>query len=290
MESDLGRPLLDPETRSPDPAVCPFLRSISGGQVREPLAEPDDTNHCLAGGSPMPQDASWQAAKCLVATHVTCPRYLADGSTVQRAVRRRRPISKSAAAPGASVTEAPPRTEPGDGPMGRPSRTLTPAILLSLAVLVTAASAAITFVAATGGLQLPTAPPVAVVSATPSPAPTPAPTREPTSEPSTPANTPAATATVAPSAATTPAPTPTPTTAPVPTPTPQATSNRYALLTPCPSTPDCYLYTVRSGDNLVSIANYFGVPYDTVIQWNPGIGDPATIQPGTVLKLPPPTR
>ena len=174
--------------------------------------------------------------------------------------------------------------------MGRPSRTLTPAILLSLAVLVTAASAAITFVAATGGLQLPTAPPVAVVSATPSPAPTPAPTREPTSEPSTPANTPAATATVAPSAATTPAPTPTPTTAPVPTPTPQATSNRYALLTPCPSTPDCYLYTVRSGDNLVSIANYFGVPYDTVIQWNPGIGDPATIQPGTVLKLPPPTR
>jgi LysM repeat protein len=76
----------------------------------------------------------------------------------------------------------------------------------------------------------------------------------------------------------------------VTTPTPAATSNRYALLTPCPSTPACYLYTVRAGDNLVSIANYFGVPYDTVVRLNPGLGDPATIQPGTVLILPPPTR
>jgi LysM repeat protein len=285
VEADLGRRLLDTATRSPDPAVCPFLRSVVGEELGEPLAWPDDANRCLAGGTPVPQDLEWQAAKCLVATHVTCSRYLADTTTVQRAVRRRPATSKRASAGQGPVPAEEPASERIEVLPGRPSRTLTPAILLSLAVLVTAASAAITFVAASGGLQLPTAPPAAIV-ATASPAPTPGPTSKATPEVSAPSATPTATST------TTPSPSPVATRTPAPTPfsTPQATSSRYALLTACPSKPDCYLYTVRSGDNLFSIANYFGVPYDTVLQLNPGIGDPATIQPGTVLTLPPPTR
>jgi hypothetical protein len=81
---------------------------------------------------------------------------------------------------------------------------------------------------------------------------------------------------------------PDPTAAPSPDPTPAPSSDRYALLVPCPSVPDCYLYTVRSGDNLQSIANYFGVPYATVLALNPGLSIP--IHRGDVLTLPPPTR
>jgi hypothetical protein len=114
----------------------------------------------------------------------------------------------------------------------------------------------------------------------PSPrAPTPSPTLAPTPTPT-------------PTLAPTPRPTATPTTAPTPVPTATTapTSDRYKLLEPCPGKPDCWIYTVRPGDNFVSIVNWFGVPYDTVLKMNPQIGDPTTIRTGDEIRMPPPTR
>jgi hypothetical protein len=60
-------------------------------------------------------------------------------------------------------------------------------------------------------------------------------------------------------------------------------------LEPCPDRPDCYIYTVRSGGNLVSIANYFGVPLETVYELNRWVRTTG-LRAGQELILPPPTR
>ncbi|HEU4402448.1 MAG TPA: LysM domain-containing protein, partial [Candidatus Polarisedimenticolia bacterium] len=71
--------------------------------------------------------------------------------------------------------------------------------------------------------------------------------------------------------------------------TSKPTSNRYALLTKCPTTPDCWIYVVRAGDNLFSIARYFGVPLATIEARNPWVKTTA-LAAGQKLLLPAPTR
>jgi hypothetical protein len=275
LDADLDRPLLvDPELRSPDASTCPFVRSVGDdGRLALPVEAVDPRNRCVATGTADPQDAAQQRKACLTAAHVSCPRYLSGLAGPAERV----------ATEGVATDEGKPRVTDAAGapppPRGRGARTLTPAVIAATVFLVASASAAIAFVAVRGGIELPIASPSPTGLAVASP--TTAATIEPTPGASP---TPAATT----------SPTPEPTVAPTPTQTPPSTpaptSDRYALLEPCPSTPDCYIYTVRAGDNLQSIASYFGVLYETVLDLNPAITDPTTIQPGDKITLPPPTR
>jgi hypothetical protein len=67
-------------------------------------------------------------------------------------------------------------------------------------------------------------------------------------------------------------------------------ADRLALLRPCPDEPGCSLYVVRQGDNLVSIAAWFGVPYETVLAVNSQLADPSRLGAGDVIRLPVPSR
>jgi LysM repeat protein len=263
-------PMLDDATRSPNPDVCPFFRRQVDGVLFIPLGSPDEENVCAAIGVPKPQSARQQELVCLKAAHADCPRYLR----------------------GAMAYPEPPRP--------RRQATVPRATLAALLVLVLSAGISFGFVVQRGGLELPVvaAAPgssaVAVV-ASPSPssepasvapsvaasaAPTPLPTAPPTPSPT-------------PSPSMTPSPTPSPTASPTPKPTAKPTkkptSDRYKLLKACPNKDDCWIYTVRSGDNLSSIANYFGHPLRTIYQWNPQY--PGTsLRVGAQIQMPPPTR
>jgi LysM repeat protein len=262
------------EDRSPDPNVCPFLRAVEAGsdgrqRIGAPIEAPAVANRCAALAEAVPQSLRQQELVCLTSGHINCPRYL-RGAVVQS-----EPVTVAT----------------------RSGRTLSPAILGSVAVLVVAFAASVAFVTARGGLELDVAAtavpsasavaqaspppsvqpslsvtpaPTAVATPTPTPAPTPSPTPEPTPTPTA-------------------APTPTPEPTPRPTATPRPTSDRYRLLDPCPNTSNCWIYTVRSGDNLFSIANYFGVSLDAIYARNPW-AESTPLRAGQQLRLPPPTR
>jgi hypothetical protein len=254
-----------------NPAVCPFLRSATDDGPGPPFVSPDPRNRCAAIGEPAPQSGRQQELVCLTRGHSNCPRYLRGAMVLGEPA-------------GARVN--------ANGPSA--------AVLGAAVALAVAASLSVGFLLVRGGFDLalasPSPNPVAIVD--PSPGPTsPGVAQTPSTSP---AATPSPTPTESPMPSPTPSPTsiptvaasPTPPVTPTVTPKPTAapTSNRYAYLKPCPSGPDCWVYTVRSGDNLQSIVNWFGVPYATVIRMNPQISDPTQIRAGDMVRMPPPTR
>jgi LysM repeat protein len=259
---------LDPSS-SPDPSgadTCRFLRLLDpAGNLDAPIGLPDADNRCVAVGEPTPQSARQQEIVCLTSGHLNCPRYLRGVLQVEPLVAR------------------------------RTRRRLTTPIVAANLALIVAIAASISFVFVRGGLTLPagaagpsqlalaslpasTEPSLAAVA---TPPPTPVPTQAPTPSPS-PSPTPSPTAVSAAS------PSPAPVARATATPAPR--SNRYDYLEPCPGTPNCWIYTVRSGDNFQSIVNWFGVPYNTVLRMNPQIHDPSNIRAGEKIRMPAPTR
>ena len=54
---------------------------------------------------------------------------------------------------------------------------------------------------------------------------------------------------------------------------------------PCSDRANCWVYTVRSGDNLFSIANYFGHSLNTIYTWNPQYPETA-LKVGAKIRMP----
>jgi hypothetical protein len=248
------------------PSICRFLALETSDGTLQAASGVDPANRCTAIGEPVPQSGRQQELVCSVAAHVNCPRYLR----------------------GVLMAGSPPP------PAAR--QPVSPAVIGATFVLLAALAASFGFLAVRGGFNLPSpAGSPALVAVVDSPAPTPTP--NPSVPASTPAPTPSPSPTIEPSPsiaptpsasiAPTPSPTPTPTQRP-PAVTPPPTSDRFAVLTKCPSTPDCWIYVIRAGDNLTSIANWFGVSYDRMIAMNPDLRRP--IHAGDQLRIPTPTR
>ena len=170
-------------------------------------------------------------------------------------------------------------------PSARPSRAVTPAVAGALVLLAASFALSVAFVLANGGLDLPTtargpgsssAPAAGGVTSTGSAAPNVAPSVAPGVAPS-----------VAPSVA--PTPGPPATSVPTSAPSPRPSSDRYELLIACPDIADCWVYVIRQGDNLFSIAKYFGVPLTTIEERNAWTRTTQLVA-GQDLILPTPTR
>jgi LysM repeat protein len=247
---------------SDEPRICPFLRGVAqDGTLGPPIPWPDEANRCTALGDAAPQSLRQQEYACLERTHLSCPRYLRG-----------------------RLAEGEPTPEVSSGIK------LTPAIAGALLVLAASFALSVGFVVANGGMSLPggvnPSPLIADGPADPAPSASPEataaaasepPTAEPSAEASPDASVDAETADPSASSSPSLAPSPTP------------TSDRYALLNPCPDASDCWIYVIRGGDNLVSIARYFGVPLTEVYERNPW-AETTSLVAGQELRLPPPTR
>ncbi len=224
---------------------------------------------------------------CLRAAHTDCPRYIKGTAALQDPAG----TNRSSNVPRATVA--------------------------ALLILVLSAGISFGFVVQRGGIELPAAaaPTSSAIALAPSPSPEPSldPVIEPSLAPSdapsveasasAPSLAPTASAEASPSpspssppspspsptVAPTTAPTASPTEAPTVKPTKKPTSDRYKLLDPCPDKPRCWIYVVRSGDNLYSIAHYFGIPLGVIYDWNPRYPG-ARLRVGDQIRMPPPRR
>ena len=267
---------------SSNPAICPFLRAVDDDDVLTAATEtPHPANRCAAMSEVVPQSLRQQDLVCLTSGHVNCPRFL-----------RGVPLARVPVVPVARA---------------RPS--ISWPILGSILVLVSAFIGSVAFVVSRGGIDMAAAalpirspaafssaqavasvaPSVALVTLAPATAAplTPAPTTPPTPTPvPTPTPTPSAKPTPKPTAR----PTATPTARPTARPTVKPVSSRYAVLERCSSgVKNCWVYTLRSGDNLYSIANYFGIPLATIYDRNPWTRT-ESLRAGRELILPAPRR
>ena len=276
-------PVLDDAARSPDPAVCPFLRLDLDGVQSAPGDEPSLDQSCVAIGAPRPQSLRQQELVCLRAAHADCPRYLRGAMVTTPVVARRVaptvPRATLAAllilvlSAGISfgfvvqrggiampVVEAAPTEPPGDvagviRPASAPTDESRPTPSAALSA------------SADPGVSVSMGPgPTRTVDPTPSPEPTPEPTAVPTATPR-PERTPR----------------------PTPKPTREPSSDRYRLLVRCPDRNKCWIYLVRGGDNLYSIGNYFGHSLAVLYDWNPQYPD-KRLRAGDQIRMPPPTR
>ena len=163
---------------------------------------------------------------------------------------------------------------------------LRPATAAASLTLLVAIVIALGFVATRGGLTLPTAAPSASGLAAGS--------THALASGSPIAASATASAPASPSGSTSPGTSPTPS-SPTASPTPPVGSppasiapDRLALLTPCPGKANCYTYRIARGDNLRTIAKFFAVPYQTILDLNPQIKNPSIIHIGDVITLPTP--
>lgn len=250
-------PVRSDPAASPDPSICPFLRlEDANGALGRPSVQVDQGHRCAARLPAVALAERQQEVVCLQAAHHDCPRYL-RGTLVLPVVD-----------PGAPTARRIPRATIGAVGI------LAVALIVAIASLVRNGEPIVP-----GGIvSSPTPGSTTAAAASPTPVPSSdastSPSQRPTAEPSVANPSPPPSSAASPSIAATPVP----------------TSDRYALLEPCPDRPDCYIYTVRAGDNLTSIGLYFGVPFDTVLRLNPWIKNPAIIRKGDRIVLPPPTR
>ena len=168
----------------------------------------------------------------------------------------------------------------------RPARSRPGPLVVAGGILVAALIVALAFTSIRGGLTLPGgAPGLGTASPSPSAAVSPSPTLAPS-----PTLGPSPTPTAAPTPSPTPSPMPSPSVAASPSGTPQPSlPPAFVGLKPCTDAPDCYLYRVRSGDNLTQIAQHFGVTKAAIKSLNPEITDPSLIHVGDMIRIPLPT-
>jgi len=262
-----GRSAPAPPANAPE--RCKFLRSIGpDGKLFDPGQGAVPTHRCAAYGDPLPVSIRQQELVCLQRVHVSCPRYM-----------RGTLLAEESATAAAKVQFG----------AGLPRLTLAGLALVVLAGLALVAAMA-GWLPGTGSGG-PTDAPSVVAGATHSS--TPAATLTPA-----PIGSPALTASPPKSPSAGPSASPTPSAKPEPSQSsssssswpPGATKSRMDLVVPCTGQADCYVYTIRKGDVLVSIANFFGVDLARIRQMNPWLGQGSTIPTGDKLKIPPPTR